>query len=215
MIVSGFIIIHDSFLNTFSSHIDCNMDLVIHAPFRSKDSKLYRIQCTSRITACHICQKIECLLIDHCAVASHTFFDIIYRTLQKLFNIFLTQRFQFKDTGSGNQRTVHLKIRILSRCSDQYDRTVLHKRKQIILLPFVKAVNLIYEKDRLLLIHSFQILRFLYYILHILFTCNRGIDLPKFRAGRMCDHFSKRRLTSSRRSIEDNGAQLVRLNSPI
>lgn len=50
---------------------------------------------------------------------------------------------QFKNDGAGNQRSIYLKIRIFRRCPDQNDRSILDKRKQIILLAFIETVNLV------------------------------------------------------------------------
>ena len=61
---------------------------------------------------------------------------------------------QFKNNRTGDQRTVHLKIRILCRRPDQDQRTVFHKRQQIILLPLIETVNLINKKYGLLPIHA-------------------------------------------------------------
>ena len=76
-------------------------------------------------------------------------------------------------------------------------------------------MDLIYEKNSLLSIHAKGILRRLYYILHVFLTGYRGIDLGKFRTGRSGDNLGKSRLAGSRRSVKNNGAELVCLDRPV
>ena len=71
-------------------------------------------------------------------------------------------------------------------------------------------MDLVDKQDRPLLVHATQILGLRHDFLHIFLSGNRRIDLPELRAGRVGDHPRKRRLSRSRRTVDDGdilGAQ--------
>ena len=204
MIIPGLIVFDYPFLNTLGCNIQCYVNLSVCTPFCCQDAKFNRIQCTSGIPAGNICKKFQCIFLYHCLITSHTFYRVIDRSRDQRLNIFFCKRLQLKNARSGKQRPIYFKIRIFRRCTDQDDRTILHKRKQIILLSFIKSVDLIYEQDGLLTVHSLHLFCFGNHFFHIFFTRSRCIDLGKFRTGRVGNYFGKRGLPSSRRTIKND-----------
>ena len=206
MVIAALVIIYYALLDTFGSNFYSNMDNPVLASVCRQDPKLYGIECISRISARHIRQKVQSFLIDLCMKAAHAFLRVFHRPFQKDLYIFLFQRFQLKDAGSGDQRAVYFKIRVLRSRTDQDHSAILYKWKQIILLAFVEPVNLVDKENRLPAVHALQVFRLFYNFLHILFSCHRGIDLLELRAGRIGDHPCQCGLPSARRSVKDDGA---------
>ena len=206
MVIAALVIIYYAFLDTFGSDFHRNVDDTVLTPVCGQDSKLYGIERISSISARHIRQKFQGVLINLCMEAAHAFLRVFHRPFQKDLYIFLFQRFQLKDAGSGDQSAVYFKIRILCSGADQDHGAILYKWKQIILLAFVKPVDLVDKEDRLSSVHPLQVFRLFYNILHILFSRYRGIDLLELRAGRVGDHPCKCSLPRARRSVKDDGA---------
>ena len=180
-----------------------------------QDTKFNRIERHAGISAADLRQKRKRFFVHLGMVTAKPFFHISNRPCQKSFDIFFGERMEFKDDRAGNQRPVYLKIRIFRRCADQNDRSVLDKRKQIILLPFIEAVNLVNKQNRLFAVHTAVFLRFRDHFFHIFFSGRSRIDLQKFRFCRCRDHFRKCRLSGSRRAIQQDGAQLIRLDGTV
>ena len=215
MIIPLLIILDHTLLDAFRSDIKRQMDITVITLWSCQDPELHGIQCTPRITAGHIRKKFKRVVIDHSTIIPHSLITVIDCTQDQRADILLTQSPELKNNRTGEKSTVDLKIRILRRCTDQYDRSILHKRKKIILLSFIKTMDLVDEQNGLLTIHTKLFLRFLYDLLHILLARNRSIDLSKIGTGRIRDHLSKRRLTSPRRPIKNNRSQLIRLDRTI
>ena len=209
MIVAFFVVLDDSLLNTFRRNTQCQMNRTIFAFGGSKDTKFYRIQGTAGITACHISQKFQGIVINYGAIISHAFIAVIYGSEDQRADIFITERFQFKNDGAGKESSIYFEIRIFSSCTDQNDRTVLHKWKQVILLAFVETVNLINEKNRFFAIHAKTVLCLFYDFFHVFLTGDCRIDLGKTCTGSICDYLGEGSLSGSGRSIENNRSQLV------
>ena len=204
MIISCFVITDHSLLDTFGSHFQRQMDFPIFSPLCRKYAKLDSIQCISCISAGYVRQKLHCILIDLGTVASHSLFLVIDRPFDQGFDILFFQRPQFKNAGSGNKRSIYLKIGILRCCTDKNNGAVLYKRKEIVLLPLVKPMDLVYKEDRLFPVHSPKLLCLLHHRFHVFFSCHCGVDLSKFCACRMSDHLSKRCLPCPRRAVKDD-----------
>ena len=180
------------------------MNLSIFTALCSQHTKLHCIQCASCISSCNIGKKFHRVIINHCLIASHPFFHIIDGTPDQFRNIFFTKWLQFKNAGSGDQRTVYFKIRVFCCRTNQNNGSIFHKRKQIILLPFIKSVNLIYKKNRFLLVHAKRLFCLCNHCFHIFLSRYSSINLGKLCARCICNHFCKRGLSGPRRSIENN-----------
>ena len=148
-------------------------------------------------------------------IASHTTHRIAHGTLNQLFDVFLFQIVQLKNNGSGNQSWIYLKIWVFCRCANQNDCSILYKWQQIILLSFIKTMNLINKKNSPASVHSLKVFCTLYYVLHIFFSGYSCIKLCKLRACRIGDHHRKRCLSCSWRTIKNNGAKLICLNCAV
>ena len=191
------------------------MDEAVLAFWCGKDSKLYCIQRASCIAACHICQKFHSILINDSTVISHAPVTVVHSPEDQSLNILIAQSLQFKDNGSGQKSAVDFKIRVFCSCADQDDCSVLYKRKKIILLSFVKAMDLINKKNRLFAVHAQIILGFFYNGFHIFFSCYSCIDLSKISAGSIGYYFCQCCFACSGRSVKDNRGQFISLDSAV
>ena len=131
MIISGFIVADNPFLDTFRRHVERQMNDPVLTPLGCKDSKFHRIQCASCIASGEICEKLSAFSL------------ISARNVPIPFSLSYTARFSsslissFSSAFNSNtlerdRGSVHLKIWILRRRADQRDRSVLHIRKQVV-----------------------------------------------------------------------------------
>ena len=154
-------------------------------------------------------------------VVGHIGYELVFGALRfpllihQLPDILLLQGLQLKNTRPGQQRPVHLKIWIFRGCADEDQRAVLHKGQKVVLLSLVETVNLVHEQDGFLPIHAHVVLGRMHHFLHVFFSGHRGVDLPEIGAGGVGDHLGQRGFSRARRSVKDNGAQLVRLDGPV
>ena len=204
MVVSPLVVAHSPLLDALLGHGQVNVDEPVLPALCGKDAQLHRIQGSPRIPVCRLCQKFLSLLFQNCPVHSHPLFRIRHSPPHQLYDISLFKRFQLKDPGSGNQSSVHLKIRIFRGCADENKGSVLHKGQKIVLLALVETVNLIHKKDRLLPVHSKSVFGLLYRLLHVLFSGCGGINLGEAGAGGIGNHSRKRCLSSSRRPVKNH-----------
>src|SRR6185295_16586170 len=70
------------------------------------------------------------------------------RPPQKLLEVVWIERPQLVDGAAGQQRRIHLEIRVFSGGADQRQQPFLHGRQQGVLLRLVEAVDLVEEEDR-------------------------------------------------------------------
>ena len=206
MVVPCLVIADYPLLNTLGSRFQVNMDLSIFPSFCSQDSQFQSIQSCSGISSGDVCQKLSGVLFQNRIVAAHSLFLVRHRPVQKGFDILPGERLQFKNNGPGDQSAVYLKIRIFRGSPDKYQRTVLHKGKEIVLLSLIEPMDLINKKNGLLPIHSQIVLGFFYHFLHILFPGYCSVDLPEPGAGSIGDHFRQGGLSCSRRAVKNNAA---------
>ena len=82
-------------------------------------------------------------------------------------------------------------------------------------MSLVEAVDLVDKKNRLFAVHADPLLRFFYDFFHILFAGCRGIQLGKLCACRVGDDAGKRRFSRSRRAVENDGAEFIRLDRTV
>ena len=215
MIIALFVILDHPLLDTFRGNVKSQMNKSVRAFGSGKDSKLYCIQRASCIAACHIRKKFHSILLDNSSVISHASVAVIYSPEDQGLNILIAQSLQLKDNGAGQKSAVYFKIRVFCSCADQDDCSVLYKRKKIILLSFVKAMDLINKKNRLFAVHAQIILGFFYNGFHIFFSCYSCIDLSKISAGSIGYYFCQCCFACSGRSVKDNRGQFISLDSAV
>jgi hypothetical protein len=215
MVIPCLVIPHGTFLNTFRRHIKRDMDFPVASALRRQNAQLNRIQRRPCVSVRDICQKFLCVRINHSVIFTHSPLFVVHCPLNQYLDIILRQRLQLKYDRARNQSAVHLKIRIFGSCAHQNQRPILHKRKQIVLLPLIEAVNLIYKQNRPLPVHPHTVFRGLYHFFHIFFSRHRSINLRKLRAGSIGYDLRKRRFPCSRRTIENDRAYLIRLNRTV
>ena len=191
------------------------MYVSVTALFCRKNTKFQCIQRCSCISPGDICKKFSRIFMKFHMIGSHTFFHIRSSTHQQFADILSFQRLQFKHNRSGYQRTVYFKIGIFCRGPNENKGSVFYKRKQIILLTFIKAMNFVDKQDGLFSIHPQIILCFPDHFLHILFSCNCSIHLLKLGTGRVGDYFGQSGFSGSGRTIENDASKFICLNCPI
>ena len=215
MIVTVLIIAHNTLLNALRSHVKGQMDLAVLCSGCGEDSQFYGVQRTSGVSSCHICQKLQGILINHSIIAPHSSFRIVHCPPDQFLHFRDLQSPQLKNDRSGKERAVYLKIWILGCSSDKNDGPVLHKRKEVILLSFVETMDLIDKKDRFLSIHTKFILSLLHYSFHVFLACYRCVDLCKIRACSIGDDFCQCSLSCSRRAVKNNRGKFIGLDSAV
>src|SRR6266404_5917131 len=90
------------------------------------------------------------ILVDLNVVISETALFIRERAVDQLLQLPDLKRFELKNLGARNERTVYIKERIVSGRSDQPEISAFDIGEENILLRFVKVVDLVDEQDRLL-----------------------------------------------------------------
>ena len=118
VIVSGFVVAHDTLLDTFFGNLEGNMNLTVLSRRGSHDTQFHRIQGMSGIATGQLCQKINCFILYLRLIDSHTPVHIIDCFSDQLFDCLHRNRFQFKDNGAGNQRAIYFKIGIFRGGTD-------------------------------------------------------------------------------------------------
>ena len=88
-------------------------------------------------------------------------FRVFQRPFQKGENVLLTQRAQFKDPGTGNERLDDVKIWVLRGRANQRHHAVFHVWKQRVLLGAIPAVHFINKQDGALAIEPPPFCRFI------------------------------------------------------
>ena len=204
MIIAALIVPDHSFLNALGGDCQRQMNLPVRTARRCKHPDLNGVQSGARISAGHIRKKISCFLVDHCLIAPHAFFAVRHGTADQFFDLLFPERLQFKNDRAGQKSPVHLEIRIFRGSADQYQCPILHEGKKIILLSFVKTVDLIDEQDRLPAIHAQRLLRFMDHFFHILLAGHGRVDLPENGAGRIRDHLRKGGLPGPGRAVKND-----------
>ena len=75
-------------------------------------------------------------------------------------DVVVGQRLESPDAHPRQERGVDLEVRVLRRCADERDRSVLDVREQRVLLGLVEPMDLVEEQDRSLLVQCQPVLRF-------------------------------------------------------
>ena len=123
--------------------------------------------------------------------------------------LFLGERLQLVDLAAGEQRRVHLEVRVLRRRADQRQQAFLHRGQQGILLGLVEAVDLVEEENGATAVCAEPLARCRDHRPHL---GHRGVDggellEPGIGGGR--DDLRERRLAAARRPVEDHRADAV------
>ena len=215
MVVPVLIIPDSPFLNTFLGHCHINVNPSVRSLCSGQYPQLHGIQRGPGIPVGRVCQKISCILVNVGIVNAHSPFLVINCPADQLLDIVLFQGLELKYPGPGKKSPIYLKVRIFRSSSNQYQGPVLHKGQKVILLSFIKAVDLIHKQDGFPSIHANVVLGLLHHFLHVLFSCHCGVNLPEIRTGGIGNDLCQGGLTGSRRSVKNNGSQLIRLYGPV
>jgi hypothetical protein len=121
---------------------------------------------------------------------------------------------QLADNRPGEKRPANGKRRVLGRRADQDNDAGLHIRHQDILLSLVETMDLIDKKDGFALGMAEEFAGLVLDLSHFRNIGEDGIDLDIAGSSHAGDHERKRRLTRSRRTIKDQGAQAVGFPRP-
>ena len=148
-------------------------------------------------------------------IDTHAVFLIRQCPLQKSFDVPVLKLPQLKDNRAGNQRLIHLKIRIFRCRPNQNQRAVLHMRQKGILLAFVEPVNLVNKQNRLFAVHPKLRLGILHCFLDFLYACRCRVNLAEFAFRGVGNDFRQSGLACPRRAIKNNRAEPVALNGSV
>ena len=148
-------------------------------------------------------------------IDTHAVFLIRQCPLQQSFDVLVLKLPQLKDNRAGNQRLVHLKIRVFRCRPNQNQRAVLHMRQKGILLAFVEPVNLVNKQNRLFAVHPKLRLGILHRFLNLLYACRCRVNLAEFAFRGVGNDFRQSGLACPRRAIKNNRAEPVALNGSV
>ena len=191
------------------------MNAAVRAALCRHNAEFHRVERSSGVSAGHLGEKTRRVFPNLRVISPHSPLRVLHGASDQFHDILCLKRVKLEDHRAGQERSVHFKIGIFGSRSDQRQRAVFHEREEIILLGFVKAVDLVDKQDGLLPEHPSPVLRLLDDLLHVLLSGGRGVDLPEPRFCRICDHLGKSCLAGSGRSVEDQAADLVRLDRPV
>ncbi len=189
MIVSVFVVADDAFLDALRSDIKGDVNETVFTTWGSEDTKFDGVESISGISACHVCEEIECVFIYLGLVVSHSFFLSLTALRMSSLTSGDLQRFQFEDDGAGDKSRIDFEVWIFCCCADKNDGSVFYKWKEIVLLAFVETVNLVDEEDGFLSVHTEILLCFFDNSFHIFFAGYGGVDLGKFSACGVGNYF--------------------------
>ena len=215
MIIPVLVIAHNPLLNALLRHLQRDVNLPVLRALSGHNPQFDGVQCMSGISARKLSQEIQRFFLDHGIVRAHSPIPVIYRLAQQFFHCLRRNGLQLENNGSGNQRAVDLKIRILGGGTDQDQSPVLHKGQQIILLALVEPMNLVYKKKGALAVHTLKFPGFGHHFLHILFAGHSGVDLGEFGAGTVGNYPGQSGLARAGRPVKDHGTDLICLNRPV
>ncbi len=215
MVVPGLVVPGRPLLDALLGHVQGDVDPAVLAAAGAHDAKLDGVQGMPGVPAGDVRQKVQGILLNHRAVSPHAPIRIIDRLFQELPDSLHGNGLQLKDDGSGQQCPVDLEVRVLRGGPYQYDSAVFHKGQQIVLLGLVEAMDLIDEKDGALAVHPLDFPGLGHHFLHVLLSGHSGVDLGELGAGGAGDDLGQSGLARARRAVEDDGADLVRLDGPV
>src|SRR5438477_13009523 len=90
------------------------------------------------------------ILIDLNVGISEAAFLVGEHAIDQLTQLLDTERFELKNLGTRNERTIYIKKRVVSGRSDQPEISAFDVVEENILLRFVEVMDLVDEQDRLL-----------------------------------------------------------------
>ena len=122
------------------------------------------------------------------------------------------QRLQLEDAAAAHQRLDHLEVGVLRGGSDQHDGAVLHRGQQRVLLRLVPAVHLVHEQDGAPAVQVARLARRRNRLAQLLDPGQDGVQCRELRPGGAGDHLRQGGLAGSRRPVEDQGGELIRLD---
>ena len=215
MVVSVFVVADDAFLDALRCHIQGDVDETVFATGGSEDAQFDGIEGISGVAACHVCKEVEGVFIYPGFVVSHSFRLIVDCTEEEFLDFRNLQGFQLEDDGTGEQRGVDFEIWVLCGRTNEDDGSVFYEWQKIVLLAFVKAVDLVDEEDSLFPIHAQVLLGFFDNGFHVLFACHGSVDLGEFGTGSVGDDFGQSGLACSRRAVEDDRGQFICLDGSV
>src|SRR5437762_981780 len=90
------------------------------------------------------------ILVNFNFIISKAAFLVAERAIDQLLQLLDAERFELKNLGARNERTVYIKERVVSSRSNQPEISAFDVGEENILLRFVEVMDLVDEQDRLL-----------------------------------------------------------------
>ena len=203
MIIASLVVPRRPPLNTFLGNIQCDPHFSVRRGLCGQNAELDGAQGTPGISVRNIRKEVCRVFIDGSIIHAHALFAVVDSAHDQGPHICPGKRLQLEDRRPGDERPVHLKIGVFRGRPDQCDRTVLNERKQIVLLGFIEAVDLIDKEDRLFSVHAQTVFGAPHGFLHVLFAGGRGIELDKLRTRGIGDHPRQCGLAGAGRSVKN------------
>ncbi len=175
---------------------------------------LQRIQGNTRVTLGHSQEMVQGILIQRHIQAAQPPRLILHGSQNNGAHLTFGQRIETENPGAGEKRGSNLKGRILGGSPDEGNCAVLNKGQNGILLGLIEAMNLINEKDGLLLVLAAAFLGFLddaAQVSHPRRDCTDGAEVG---IGGIGNNIGQGGLAAARRPPEDNRGQLASFNGP-
>ncbi len=155
---------------------------------------------------------IEGIIVDRHVQFAVTAFRVGQRLADDLAQIVLGERGQLEDAAAADQRFVDLEVGIFRGGTDKDHGTIFYPRQQGVLLRFVKAMDFIHKERGALAVEPGAILRLGNRLTNLLDTREHGVEGNKVGLGCVGDHLRQRCFAGAGRPIEDQAAQLIRLD---
>ncbi len=156
-------------------------------------------------------EEIERVLMRVHRPAAEPALPVTESALEQQLDLCRRQRLEREDLAAAQERRVDREERILRRRADQDDAPFLHIRQQHVLLRAVEAVQLVHEQDRAPATRLQFRPRLRQQIADLLDADGDRVDLAKDATGVIRDHVRQGGLAGSRRAVEDDRAEPIRL----
>ncbi len=198
----------DSTLQSF------NFPLANFFGFRRLHRQLQRIEHRAGVAGSHVDQMVERVGVQDDVAGAVAPLGIAQGLEGDGAQVVFGQRRELKDTTAADQRLVDFEIGIFSGGADEDDGPVLDPGQEGVLLGLVEAVDLVDEKNRAPAVVLGPILGLGHRFADVFDAGKDGVQRGKVGAGCVGNDPGQGRLAGSRRSVEDEAAQLVGLNRP-
>ncbi|OQA43300.1 MAG: hypothetical protein BWY52_01914 [Chloroflexi bacterium ADurb.Bin325] len=210
--VALLIIEHRAALDRFLGDRQVDMDRGVGARPGRLDGQLQRVEHPARIAVRYVHQVRQRVVVDPHIKPAVAALRVGQRLSRDRAEILLGQRLELEDAAAADERLVDLEIGVLGGRADQDDRAVLDPRQQRVLLRLVEAVHLVHKEDGALAELAAALLGLCDGLADIVDAREHRVDGDEMAARGIGDDACEGRLARARRPVEDERAELIRLD---